>query len=429
MSNKPNNGNFRLRLKNIHQLVQISNTKAKYKCGKKDMNDLCILTNAGMIIDHDGKIYDINKEDIIANKYHNATFDQVIDCSNKTIIPGLCDGHTHPVWSGDRVHEFQMKLQGKTYMEIHAKGGGINFTVNHVKNSTEQELLDLFIPRLNRMLKQGTTLIEGKSGYGLDYQNELKMLRVLSLANQQHPIDIVANYCAGHAIPKGLTEEEHVNDIINHQIPQLKQDIDRQYITNCKLIDVFCEKGVISTNNAKKILLAGQSINLLANFHGDELSNTNSATMGANINSLAISHLEHITDQGIIDMCKHKTIAVLLPTTAYILRIDYPPARKLIDSNVIVSLATDYNPNAHCLSLPFVMHLACVNMYMTLEEALVACTLNSAASINQSHTNGSLEIGKNADFIILNATSWTHLIYQLIDPPIESVYKNGIQVV
>jgi len=209
------------------------------------------------------------------------------------------------------------------------------------------------------------------------------------------------------------------------QIPQLVKLKEEGKISPSN-IDVFFEKGVYELNNTRKILKEGkEKANLKLNFHGDELNHVGSGELGEELGATAISHLEKIDDNGMDAMARKNIVAVLLPTTAYILRLEYPKARKLIEKGVAVALGTDFNPNAHCLSMPFVMHLACVNMHMKMNEALVAATLNSAASLGISSTHGSIEVGKIADFVIVDSIKWEHVIYELVDPPISSVWKRG----
>jgi imidazolonepropionase len=322
------------------------------------------------------------------------------------------------------VNEFSMKLAGATYMEIHAKGGGIGKTVGHTRESSEEELLSLLLARLRRFLKLGTTLLEAKSGYGLELSTELKQLRVIQRANEVQPVELVANYCGAHSVPQGKTAAEAVKDIINHQLPQIKRQKEEKSI-NPEFIDVFCEKNVFSAAQSEEILRAGQAAGLCINFHGDELSFTGSAELGGKLKATAISHLEHISVQGMKEMAHNNVIAVLLPTTAYILRIKPPPAVEMLENNMILALGSDFNPNAHCFSMPFVMNLACVTMKLSLQQALNAATINAAASINRGNSHGSLEVGKVGDFVVLRAESWDNLIYELVDPPILYVAKKG----
>lgn len=295
-------------------------------------------------------------------------------------------------------------------MEIHKAGGGIMFTVDHTRKSDEKELLDLLVERLDMMAKMGTTLVECKSGYGLDLETEVKMMRVLKKANEAHALDLVVNYCGAHAIPKGSNELEATNDIVNNHIPKIKELMDKNEI-NPEMIDVFCDAGIFEKETTKKILKAGLDIGLQANFHGDEIKWVDAGTIPNDMKILAISHLENLDEKGIESMSKHKVNGVLLPTTHYLLHLKNPPTREMINAGVIVSLGSDFNPNAYCVSMPFVMNLACINYRMKPNEALVAATLNGAQSMQRSKTHGSIEVGKVADFVIINAKRWENIIY------------------
>ncbi|XP_068132881.1 probable imidazolonepropionase isoform X2 [Hyperolius riggenbachi] len=349
-----------------------------------------------------------------------------IDCTGKCVLPGLVDAHTHPVWAGDRVHEFAMKLAGATYMDIHAAGGGIHFTVDHTEAASEEKLYCSFKQRLQSMLRTGTTLVECKTGYGLKLETELKMLKVIRRAQKELDIGISPTYCGAHSVPKGKSAETAATDIIDNHLPALKQMAINEEI-HVDNIDVFCEKGVFDLECTKRILQAGKAIGLQLNFHGDELNPMHAAELAAEMGAQAISHLEEISDEGISAIASAKCSAVLLPTTAYILRLKQPRARDLLKAGVIVSLGSDFNPNAHCVSMPIVMHLACVNMKMSLNEALAAATINAAYSLGKSHTHGSLEVGKQGDVIILHAPRWEHLIYRFggHQEVIESVIIKG----
>ncbi|XP_069830471.1 probable imidazolonepropionase isoform X2 [Dendropsophus ebraccatus] len=359
----------------------------------------------------DGFIKAIGPTEAIRSQFSHAEFETVIDCSEKCVLPGFVDAHTHPVWAGDRVHEFAMKLAGATYMDVHQAGGGINFTVEHTEATSEDELLCTFKQRLQRMLRAGTTLVECKSGYGLKLDTELKLLRVIERAQREMDIGISSTYCGAHSVPKGKSAKEATDDIIEHHLPALKQMALNEEI-HLDNIDVFCEKGVFDLESTRRILLAGKEIGLHLNFHGDELNPMHSAELGAELGALAVSHLEEISDEGIAALAAAKCSAILLPTTAYVLRLKQPRARDMLNAGVIVSLGSDFNPNAYCFSMPMVMNLACVNMNMSLKEALAAATINAAYSLGRSHTHGSLEVGKQGDVVIINAPRWEHVIYQ-----------------
>ncbi|KAM6895498.1 putative imidazolonepropionase [Xenentodon cancila] len=403
--------NHRLLVKNAKQVVLICNDGEKYLT-KHGMQNLCVIENGSIVIGSDGLIKAVGPAETIRAQYSESSFDQVIDVTGKCVLPGLVDAHTHPVWAGDRVHEFSMKLAGATYMDVHQAGGGIHFTVEHTRAAAASDLLASLSSRLLRMQRAGTTLVECKSGYGLELQTELKMLQVIEQARRSLPINISSTYCGAHAVPKGKTVAEATEDILHVQLPQLKKLMCAGTL-RVDNIDVFCEQGVFDLNSTCSILQAGKDMGLNINFHGDELHPMNSAQLGADLGALAISHLEEATDEGIVAMAKAKVAAVLLPTTAYILRLPQPRARDMLDAGVIVALGSDFNPNAYCCSMAIVMHLACVNMRMSMPEALAAATINAAYALGWSHTHGSLEVNKHGDLLVLNTPRWEHLIYQL----------------
>uniref|UniRef100_A0A674AR32 Probable imidazolonepropionase n=1 Tax=Salmo trutta TaxID=8032 RepID=A0A674AR32_SALTR len=394
MSNK-------LLVKNAKQVVLICNNNEKFLT-KDGMQKLCVIENSSLVIGSDGLIKDIGPASTIDFQYAGVSFDKVIDATGMCVVPGLVDAHTHPVWAGDRVHEFAMKLAGATYMDVHRAGGGIHFTVEHTRAALASTLLASLTGRLGRMQRAGTTLVECKSGYGLELQTELKMLEVIETARRTLPINISSTYCGAHAVPKGKTVAEATTDILKVQLPRLRERMSAGAL-RVDNIDVFCEQGVFDLSSTRSILQAGLDMGLNINFHGDELHPMNSAQLGAELGALAISHLEEVTDEGIAAMATAKTAAVLLPTTAYILRLPQPRARDMLEAGVIVALGSDFNPNAYCCSMPVVMHLA----------SLAAATINAAYALGRSHTHGSLEVNKHGDLLVLKASRWEHLIYQL----------------
>ncbi|KAL0962902.1 hypothetical protein UPYG_G00346920 [Umbra pygmaea] len=401
----------KLLVKNAKQVILICNNGEKFLT-KNDMQKLCVIEDGSLVIGSDGLIKDIGPASAIELQYAGASFDHVIDATDMCVIPGLVDAHTHPVWAGDRVHEFAMKLAGATYMDVHRAGGGIHFTVEHTRAAPASTLLASLTGRLARMQRAGTTLVECKSGYGLELQTELKMLEVIEAARCTLPINISSTFCGAHAVPKGKTAAEATTDILQVQLPRLRERMSAGAL-QVDNIDVFCEQGVFDLASTRAILQAGLDMGLNINFHGDELHPMNSAQLGAELGALAISHLEEVSDEGIAAMATAKTAAVLLPTTAYILRLPQPRARDMLEAGVIVALGSDFNPNAYCCSMPMVMHLACVNMRMSMSEALAAATINAAYALGRSHTHGSLEVNKHGDLLVLNAPRWEHLIYQL----------------
>ncbi|PIK37027.1 putative imidazolonepropionase [Apostichopus japonicus] len=398
---------FRLLVKNAKQVVQVCSKGERILTGA-GMKKLSILNESNkdgisIVINREGNITAIDHHLVVMRDFGSYTFDQEIDATGKCILPGLIDGHTHPVWAGDRVHEFAMKLGGASYEEIHAAGGGIHFTTGKTQEASEDELLASFKDRLQSMIRYGTTTVECKSGYGLDTENELKMLRVLERARKEVPIEISSTFCGAHAVPKGKTAEDATKDVLENQLPAVL-DLNKTGDLHVENIDVFCEKGVFNREQTEQILKAGVNGGLAINFHGDELTDLGSGELGASLKARAISHLEKVNDRGIEAMAKAGSIAVILPTTAYILRLVPPPVRKMIDAGVPIALGTDFNPNAFCLSMVLTMHLACVIMRMSMEESLVAATINAAASVGRAETHGSLEVGKIGDLIVADIT-------------------------
>ncbi|XP_027449044.1 probable imidazolonepropionase isoform X3 [Zalophus californianus] len=362
-------GGHRLLLENARQVVMVCGRGERF-LARDALRSLAVLEGASLVVGTDGLIKAIGPADAIQKMFSEETFEERIDCSGKCILPGLVDAHTHPVWAGERVHEFAMKLAGATYMDIHRAGGGINFTVEHTRQASEEELFCSFQERLQRMMRAGTTLVECKSGYGLNLETELKMLRVIERARRQLPIGISATYCGAHSVPKGKTAPEAADEIINSHLPKLKE-LGRSGEIHVDNIDVFCEKGVFDLSSTRRILQSGKEMGLQINFHGDELHPMKAAEV-----------------------------------------LKQPRARKMLDEGVIVALGSDFNPNAYCFSMPVVMHLACVNMRMSMPEALAAATINAAYALGKSDTHGSLEVGKQGDLIIINSSRWEHLIYQ-----------------
>ncbi|CAI5734551.1 unnamed protein product [Hyaloperonospora brassicae] len=425
---------FRLRVCNARQLVQVCAHGERFKAGAAQ-NELSVLANASLVVDHTGTIACVGRavdvDEWLRAQPQPVRFDRDVDARELVALPGLVDAHTHPVWSGSRVHEFALKLAGATYMDVHESGGGINRTVQSTRESAEAELTALLRRRLDRMARCGTTLIEAKSGYGLETESELKLLRVLhavGVGADAHAVEIVATYLGGHAVPEGRTAAEATADIVTKQIPAIVR-AKTDGTVSPEFIDVFCEKGVFDANDSRRILEAGKNAGLALNFHGDELHPMQSGVLASALGARAVSHCEMLTAQDLRAMATNEpepVFAVLLPTTKYVLNLPSPPVRDMIAAGVPVALGSDYNPNAHCLSMALTMNMACVLFGMTMEEALVGATINAAASINRSASHGSLEAGKQGDLVLMRATQWEQIIYEMGDPPIEHVVKKGV---
>jgi imidazolonepropionase len=291
----------------------------------------------------------------------------------------------------------------------------------------EAELLASLQARVRRMVRLGTTLAECKSGYGLTLDPEVKMLRVLEAGRLalEGTCDLVATYLGAHAVPTGTTAAAAMRDIVEVQIPEIKRLKDAGEIRP-EMIDVFHETGVF-VDETRAILEAGAAAGMRANFHGDELTAVGGAELGASLGALAVSHLEKISGAGIAALARPEssTVAVLLPTTAYVLRLTPPDARAMIDAGVPVALGSDFNPNAHCLSMPMTMNMACTLYRMTVAESLVAATANAACSMGRAGSHGVLRRGSRADLVVVDGTDWEALVYEMVDPPIRCVVKGG----
>ncbi|OXA63440.1 putative imidazolonepropionase [Folsomia candida] len=419
--------NMLLLVHSAKQIVRVVSNEAKVVKGT-DMKSISVLVGKpgdglSLVVGKDGLIAAIGFDSDIKTKYRHVSFERTVNASDLCILPGFVDAHTHPVWAGDR-------LAGASYMDIHNAGGGIHYTVDHTRRASEEELFSLLRERLIRMSKSGTTVVECKSGYGLNTETELKMLRVLERAKREISfVDISITYCGAHAIPKDMTEELATKAIISEQLPAISRAI-RLGEISVDNIDVFCEKGVFEVDSSRQILEAGRALGFKMNFHADEIYPLGGTEMGASIGAEAISHLEQVSDTAIQEMARNESIGVILPTTAYILRLPSPPVRKLIEANVPIALGSDFNPNAFCLAMPMVMHLACILCHMSLEEALVASTINAAATLGLSGSHGSLEVGKKGDIVMVDVPTWEHLIYQFGEHEnlIQMVIKAGFVV-
>ena len=385
------------------------------RSGALAMNDLQVKHRFGVAVDASGTISHVMPTGALRSlvkelKDQGVRFDREIECAGRAVLPGLVDCHTHAVHAGDRSQELAAKLAGESYESITAKGGGIHFTVGATRKASEQELAASLRRRLDAMLVNGTTCAEVKSGYGLDLETELKMLRAIQTVARTHPVRVVSTFLGAHAVPRGTTSEEATRAVVEEMIPAVaKANEDGE--TDVTLIDVFCERGFFDEEQSLQIMEAGREAGLLPAFHGDELNDMNSGVLAARCGAASVSHLEKLNPKGIKAMAEHNVVGVLLPTTAFLLRLTPPPARDMIDAGVAVAIGTDFNPNAPTCSMPATMNLASVTMRLTMEESLVGATINSAAAIGVADTVGSIEVGKKGDFLLLSTPVWEHVVY------------------
>ncbi|BBE30246.1 imidazolonepropionase [Tepiditoga spiralis] len=405
---------MKLLIKNAAEIVTCSGYSSKKG---KEMNDIKVIKNGTIVIEN-GIITDIGTNIKVDEKEY-----KVIDATGKSVLPGFVDSHTHFVFGGYREEEFDWRLKGQTYMEIMEKGGGIASSVKHTRNTTEEELVNLGKKRLDSMMNFGVTTVEGKSGYGLNLETELKQLRVMKKLNEIHSIDVIPTFLGAHSIPKEYKgkSDEYVEKLIKEMLPKVKEE------NLAKFCDVFCEKNVFTVEQSKKILLEAQKYGLKSKIHADEIVELGGAKLAAEINAVSADHLLQTSDAGIEKLANSSTIATLLPLTAFSLKENFANARKMIDSGCSVALATDMNPGS-CFSnsIPLLISLATIYMNMTIEETITALTINGAAALGLEKEIGSIDKGKKADIIILEYPSYKFLPYHTGVNIIETVIKDGI---
>jgi len=346
-----------------------------------------------------------------------------VECGEYVVMPGFVDSHTHLVFAGGRDEEFAMRSAGLTYQEIASQGGGILNTVKAVRSSTKKELKKTSRKYLAAMLRHGSTTVEIKSGYGLDMDNEVKMLETIAELSKEEVIGIIPTFLGAHALPPEFKSDidGYVREINGRMLP---------YVAEHKLsrfCDVFCENGYFGLREAASILTQGQALGLTAKLHAEELSPLGGAELAARFHAASADHLEHITERGIHALAAEGVVGVLLPGVSFFLNHKFAPARDMIDAGVAVALATDFNPGS-CMSysIPLMMTIACTHMQMTPEEAIVASTLNAAAALQMSDHIGSLEVGKRADILLLQIPNYRYLAYHFGENHVDRVIKDGV---
>lgn len=411
----------KLLIKNAKELVTCKGRAPK--TGAK-MNELEIITDGALRIE-DGIIMQVGKTDEITAEIDEAEF-EVIDASGQAVLPGFIDSHTHFVFGGYRADEFNWRLQGMPYTEIMERGGGIVNSVESTRQATRAKLVVDAQKRLDSMLSFGVTTVEGKSGYGLDLETELKQLQVMEELNHEHTVDIVSTFLGAHAIPAEY--EGRSADFIDYLIEEVMPVVVKEIAVD--FCDVFCEQGVFSIEEARKILLAGQELGLKSKLHADEIAQIGGAELAAEIGAVSADHLLKASDCGIERMAEGKVVGTLLPITAFSLKEEYAQGRYMIDNGMPVALATDLNPGScYSESIPLLFALATLYMELTIEEAVTALTINGAAAIDRAEQVGSLEVGKRGDVVILDAPSYTHLAYHIGVNSVDKVIKSGEIVV
>ena len=402
---------------NIKELVQVRELDVM-KVSGKNMSILPIIKNAFLII-KDNVIVDFGS----MNKLGIKKSDKVVDLTGKLVLPTWCDSHTHLVFADTREEEFVNRIKGLTYQEIAKRGGGILNSAKKLQIKPEIELFDDAKKRLKGLIQNGTGAIEIKSGYGLSLESELKILRVIKKLKENFSIPIKATFLGAHAIPIKYKEKraDYIQLIIDKMIPEIAKEKLADYI------DVFCEKGYFTTTETNQILKAGRKYGLIPKIHVNQFNSIGGVKVGVKNNALSVDHLEVLTDEDLSILSKSDTMPVALPSCSFFLGIPYTNARKLIDANVPMAIASDYNPGSSPSgNMNFVVSLACIKMRMTPEEAINAATINAAYALNLSNKIGSISKGKVANFIITKPIkSYSSIPYAFADNYIEKVYLEG----
>lgn len=410
---------MKILIENIKTAVGVNPTP-KDRLAGKEMNNLPCIDNAWISTDN-GQISGIGtmKEGAPAK----ASFDKVINAEGRFVFPSWCDSHTHIVYAGSREGEFVDRIKGLSYEEIARRGGGILNSAERLNKTSEDELFESAMRRLNEITGFGTGAVEIKSGYGLSVEGELKMLRVIKKLKQHSPLTIKANFLGAHAMPAIYKQnrQEYVDLIINEMLPVIAKEKLADYC------DVFCDRGFYTVEETDAILQAGAKYGLQPKIHANELDYSGGIQVGVKNNALSVDHLEFTGDAEIDCLLKSKTMPTLLPSTAFFLGLHYPPARKMIDAGLPIALATDYNPGSSPSGkMSFILSLACVKMKMLPEEAINAATVNSAYAMGVNTTHGTLTVGKTASlFITKPIPSYSYMPYSYGSDLIENTIVAG----
>ena len=410
---------------NIKQLVQTELSPRKWVAGK-DMARLGILENAYLLVEEDkiagfGKMEDLNREVV----YAGGDIVKEIDATGRLVMPSYCDSHTHLVYAGSREIEYIDKIRGLSYEEIAKRGGGILNSCERIRKASEEELFDAAYDRIQEIAGFGTGAVEIKSGYGLDTESELKMLRVIRRLKAETPLLIKSTFLGAHAVPleyKGR-QTEYVDLIINEMIPMVAAEELADYI------DVFCDKGFFTVEDTDRMLNAGMKYGLRAKIHANELDYSGGVQVGVKYNAISVDHLECMGEEEIACLLESETMPTVLPGAAFFLNMPYSPVRKMIQAGLPVALASDYNPGSSPSgNMKFIMSLGCINYKMLPEEVINATTLNSAYAMGVEEEAGSIAVGKLANFYITTPISGIeYLPYAYTADLIEAIFLKGEQ--
>lgn len=403
---------------NIKQLAGIQEDISKLKLKGKEMGVLTTLENAYLEIEN-GLISGFGEMRSLPNTDNS----KIEDCSGKVVLPAWCDSHTHLVFAGTRETEFVDRINGLTYEEVAARGGGIINSAKRLQTATEEELYQAAWTRLEEIKSMGTGAVEIKSGYGLSFDAELKILRVIKRLKAESDLTIKATFLGAHAVPPEFKGKKngYLDMLINEVLPVIKEENLADYI------DIFCETNYFTVADAERIMEAGASIGLQSKIHVNQFTSIGGIQAGIKHKALSLDHLEVMTDEDIEDLHKSETMPTALPSCSFFLKIPFAPVRKMIDQGLAIALATDYNPGSTPSGkIPFVISLACIYQRLTPEEAINAVTMNSAYAMGISDTHGSITVGKKANLIITKEiSSYNYIPYAFGGNHVERVILGG----
>ncbi|HET7629412.1 MAG TPA: imidazolonepropionase [Bacillales bacterium] len=406
-------------LHNIGQLLTMDNGTDTPVKGKA-MQELSVIKNAWLAV-RDGKIAEVGQGD----GWRAFDAADVVDCGGKLVTPGLVEPHTHLVFGGSREHEMALKQQGVPYLEILKQGGGILSTVRSTRETSEDVLAKKARFHLQRMMTYGVTTMEAKSGYGLDYETEMKQMRVAKQMNEETKMDVVSTFLGAHAIPEEYKgEPDRFLEVMAAMLPEIKERGLAEYV------DIFCETGVFSVEQSRTFLKKAKAEGFRVKIHADEIDPLGGAELAADLGAISADHLVGTSDEGMRRMAEEGVIAVLLPGTSFYLgKEKYARARDMLEAGAAVALSTDFNPGSSVTeNLQFIMNLAALKLKMTPEEIWHAVTVNAAHAIGRGDSAGKLAVGRKADIVVWDADNYLYIPYHYGVNHVNSVYKAGEKV-
>ena len=409
----------------IHSASQLLTMTKDPQRGDR-LGELGIISDGAVLI-RDSLIQETGTTADLLSRFPN---EDRLDIGGCVLMPGFVDPHTHLVWAGDRAAEFEMRLQGKSYMEIMAAGGGIQSTVNSTRSASVADLLSQTRQHARSIFAMGTTSAEAKSGYGLELESELKQLDVLLKLDAEGPLELFPTFLGAHAVPKEF--QDHPEDYVELICAKMLPEVKRWWSTRAAgrplpFVDVFCEKGAFDLAQSRRILETAKGLGFPLKIHADEFENLGGASLAAELGAVSADHLVKTSAEDIRTLAAGQTAAVSLPCTPFgLAEKEYSPAKEIIQAGGLLALASDLNPGtAWCGSMQFVIALACRYMRLTPAQAVAAATINAAAAVGQSHRLGSIHPGKQADLLVLSVADYRHLAYQFGGNLVSTVIKKG----